>query len=153
MRPSKERPVLLLLDNHSSHLSIDGLNIAKDNGVVILSFPPHCSHKLQPLDRSVYGPLTKFINSACDAWIRNNARPMTIHDIPGIAKIALPNSIVPRNILSGFSVASVMPFNRDIFVNDFAFCYMTDRADTSIVQPAAQSPEETNITTPTTSGK
>ena len=35
VRPSKERPVLLLLDNHSSHLLNDGLNIAKDNGVVM----------------------------------------------------------------------------------------------------------------------
>ncbi|CAH2016563.1 unnamed protein product [Acanthoscelides obtectus] len=54
---SKERPVLLLLDNHDSHLSIDSLDYLKENGVTVLSFPPHCSHKLQPLDRSVYGPL------------------------------------------------------------------------------------------------
>ncbi|CAH1979615.1 unnamed protein product [Acanthoscelides obtectus] len=50
---SKERPVLLLLDNHDSHLSIDSLDYLKENGVTVLSFPPHCSHKLQPLDRSV----------------------------------------------------------------------------------------------------
>ena len=29
----------------------------------MLSFPPHCSHKLQPLDRSVFGPLKDFISS------------------------------------------------------------------------------------------
>lgn len=37
---SLDRPCLLLLDNHASHLSIDGLNLAKENGVVMLSFPP-----------------------------------------------------------------------------------------------------------------
>ena len=31
VRPSKERPVLLLLDNHSSHMSVNALNIAKEN--------------------------------------------------------------------------------------------------------------------------
>jgi len=36
---SKERPVLLLLDNHQSHLCIDNIDFCKDNGVVLLSFP------------------------------------------------------------------------------------------------------------------
>ena len=55
-----EHPVLLLLDNHYSHLAIDVLDYCKDNGVVLLSFLPYCSHKLQPLlDRAVFGPLKK----------------------------------------------------------------------------------------------
>ncbi|KAJ8963477.1 hypothetical protein NQ318_018960 [Aromia moschata] len=52
-RCSKERSVLMLLDNHDSHLSIEALDLLKDNGVVGVSFPPHRSHKLQP--RSVFG--------------------------------------------------------------------------------------------------
>jgi hypothetical protein len=32
-RCSKDRPVVLLLDNHESHLSVDVLNMAKENGV------------------------------------------------------------------------------------------------------------------------
>jgi hypothetical protein len=32
VRPSKNNKVALFLDNHSSHLSIDVLNLAKDNG-------------------------------------------------------------------------------------------------------------------------
>ncbi|KAJ8954880.1 hypothetical protein NQ318_016816 [Aromia moschata] len=54
-RCSKERSVLMLLDNHDSHLSIEALDLLKDNGVVAISFPPRCSHKLQPLDRSGFG--------------------------------------------------------------------------------------------------
>jgi len=66
VKPTHERPVLLLLDNHSSHLSVEAIDICKQNGVVLLSFPPYCSHKLQPIDRSVYGPFKKYVNSACD---------------------------------------------------------------------------------------
>ncbi|XP_059061655.1 uncharacterized protein LOC131854549 [Achroia grisella] len=44
VKPTKESPVLLLLDNHSSHLSVEVLDLAKNNGVVMLSYPPHCSH-------------------------------------------------------------------------------------------------------------
>ena len=62
-RCTKERSCLLILDNHVSHLSIDGLTYAKENGIIMLSLPPHCSPRLQPLDRSVYGPLKKHVNS------------------------------------------------------------------------------------------
>lgn len=47
-RCTKDKPVLLILDNHESHLWIPVLNHCKVNGVVLLSFPPHTSHRLQP---------------------------------------------------------------------------------------------------------
>ena len=47
---SKERPVWLILDNHDTHLSIKTIAPAKDNSDVIPTLPPHCSHKVQPLD-------------------------------------------------------------------------------------------------------
>jgi hypothetical protein len=56
VKPSKERPVVLPLDNHNSHFSIAALDYGKENGVTVLAFPHHRSHKLQPLDRSVSGP-------------------------------------------------------------------------------------------------
>lgn len=71
-RPTPESQVILLLDNHSSNLSIKGIDFCRKHGVVLLSFPPHCSHKIQPLDRSVYGPLKRYINRAMDSWMKNN---------------------------------------------------------------------------------
>lgn len=73
VKPSTASPVLLLLDNHYSHLSIEALDLAVENGVHILSFPPHCSHRLQPLDVSVFGPVKTFYKSQCAAWQKNNA--------------------------------------------------------------------------------
>jgi len=72
-RPTLASPVLLLLDNHYSHLSIEALDIAIENGVHILSFPPHCSHRLQPLDVSVFGPVKAYYKSQCAAWQKSNA--------------------------------------------------------------------------------
>ncbi len=62
-RASLDAKVLLILDNHSSHLSVRGIEFCRENGIVMLSFPPHCSHKLQPLDRTVYGPLKRHVNT------------------------------------------------------------------------------------------
>lgn len=54
VRCSKENPVLLILDNQESHLGIEGVHFCKQNGITILTLPPHTSNKLQPLDRSVF---------------------------------------------------------------------------------------------------
>ena len=35
VKPSKERPVVLLLDNHDSHLSIAALDYCKENSVTV----------------------------------------------------------------------------------------------------------------------
>ncbi|KAM7399783.1 hypothetical protein PAMP_019027 [Pampus punctatissimus] len=102
-KTSKEKPSLRLLKNHCSHLSIDGLNFAKENSIIMLSFPPHCSHRLQPLDKSVYG-LKKHVNSVSDSWMRDN---------PGKK--------------AGVRVTGVQPYNRDVFLEtQFAPSYVSD---------------------------
>lgn len=129
VKPTKQSPVLLLLDNHSSHLAISVLNLAKDNGVVLLSFPPHCSHRLQPLDVGVYGPFKKYLSSAQDAWMRNNAgKNITIYDIPSIVNSAYPIAMCPKNIINAFKKSGIFPYNRDVFSDiDFSPAYVTDR--------------------------
>ena len=54
-----EKPCLLLLDNHKLYICIERLDFTKENGILMLSFPPHCTHRLQPLDQSMYGPFKK----------------------------------------------------------------------------------------------
>ncbi|XP_041845662.1 uncharacterized protein LOC121642781 [Melanotaenia boesemani] len=134
-KSSLESKVLLLLDNHSSHLSVKGIDFCKSHGIILLSFPPHCSHKLQPLDRSVYGPLKRLVNNCCDSWMK--AHPgvtMTIYDLPNIVKSALPLAATPSNIQAGFACTGIWPFQRDVFSeNEFAPSLVTDRPRGSII--------------------
>ena len=45
------KKVLLLLDMHKSHLfNLDFMEYMKAHNVEVCSFPPHCTHVLQPLD-------------------------------------------------------------------------------------------------------
>jgi len=126
---STSHKILLLLDNHSSHISIQALDFCYENGIVVLSFPPHCSHKLQPLDRSVYGPLKKAVNASCDAWMRSNpGKTMTIYNIPSIVATSLPMALTSNNIQAGFRCTGIFPYNRNIFTTlDYAPSYVTDR--------------------------
>lgn len=45
VRCSKENPCLIIFDNHDSHVSINSINFAKENGIHLLTIPPHTSHK------------------------------------------------------------------------------------------------------------
>lgn len=143
---------MLLLDNHSLYLSIAGLDFAKENGVVMLSFPTHYSHKLQPLDRTVFGPLKKAVNRACDSWmVSNPGKSMTIYDIPGILTTAYPQAMTIQNIQSGCRTTGIWPFNRDIFSDtDFAPSLVTDR-EYPIDEPMTGNSEKENE--PTAPGK
>ena len=106
-KPSKDQKVLLLLDNHHSHIGLETIKFARDNGIVMLSFPPHCSHNLQPLDRSVFGPLKKYFSDGQDMWMRNNpAIVMSVYDLPGIVREAWPRAATQSNIMKGFKVKS-----------------------------------------------
>ena len=136
---TKENPVLLLLDNHDSHSSIQTIDFYKENGVVLLSFPPHCSHKLQPLNRSVFGPLKKFYSSACDSFLKSDpGKPITMYDIPDISKQAIPLAATPNNIQKGFLATGVAPFNPNIFTEEeYLPSFTTDR-------PLAEDEESTN---------
>lgn len=60
--PSNDNKVLLLLDGHSSHKSLEAVMFAKKNGIILMCFPAHCTHRMQPLDVSFFGPLKTYYN-------------------------------------------------------------------------------------------
>lgn len=105
---SLNNPTLLLIDNHCSHLSIEALDMAVENGVTLLSFPPHCSHKLQPLDVSVYGPVKTYYKSQCNAWQKTNAnKVIEIRHITSLVRKTLDLALTPRNIKAGFQATGI----------------------------------------------
>lgn len=120
--------VLLILGNHSSLIHINCLDYCKENGIVLLSFPSRCFEKLQPLDRSCHGPFKKAINFGCDAWTRNNpGKTMTIHNIPSIVAVAMPQALTSINICAGFQKTGIFPINRNLFTDlDFPLDSVND---------------------------
>ena len=68
VQPTKDNPVLLILDNHTSHLSLTAITYCRDNGIHLLTLPPHSSYKIQPLDRGFFGPLKTKFAFECHKW-------------------------------------------------------------------------------------
>lgn len=119
VKPSVDKKVLVLLDNHTSHIYLPVIDFCREVGIVLLSFPPNCSHKLQPLDQFVYGPFQQYIKICMTSWMTNNpGKKITIYDVPSISSNALINAATPRNIINGFSMSGIWPFNRDVFTEN-----------------------------------
>jgi hypothetical protein len=103
VKPSSEGPVLVLLEDHNSHLSIAAPYYYKEDGVTVLSFPSHCSHKLQLLYRNACGPVITYVNRACDTWIANHpGEKMSIHCVPSIMNRRLNSAAASADIKAGF---------------------------------------------------
>lgn len=55
---SRQQPTLLLADGHASHTkNLALIEKARENNVILLIFPSHCTHRLQPLDVAVFKSL------------------------------------------------------------------------------------------------
>ena len=140
-RPFKEKPKLLILDNHESNMSIRVASFAKEHGIVLVTIPLHTSHKLQPLDVAVYGPFKSFYNKACDRWLLNHpGQTLRIYDIAGLVGEAFPSAFTPTNIMKGFQVTGIIPFNEETFGEaDFLSSVIIDRPFGN-TQPAVHIP-------------
>ena len=66
-KPSKELPHILIVDGHHSHKTLQAIEYARDHGVIMITLPPHTTHKLQPLDRTFFKSLKSAYNRAADS--------------------------------------------------------------------------------------
>lgn len=116
VKPCVTNKVLLLLDGHSSHKNFEALTYAKDNGIVIFCFPPHCTHRVQPLDVCFFGPLMTYYNQELYRWLKTNpGRTVTHFQVGGILKAAYNKAATVENAVNAFSKTGIYPLNKDIF--------------------------------------
>lgn len=115
-KPSKEDPVLLIIDGHGSHKDLDVILYARENYVHMLSFPPHTTHKLQPLDRTFMKPFKNCYNAACSLWMRANPG-LRINDYDIAKLVADAYKQVCRLDIAenGFKCTGIYPINPQIF--------------------------------------
>ena len=129
VRCSLDKKVLLILDNHESHISLKAVTMARENGIVLLTIQPHTSHRLQPFNKVVYGPFKSYYNRAIDCWMRNNPKKtLKIYDILVLVNPTYLSAMTPSNIISGFNSTGICPLNVDIFLDaEFIPSDLTDR--------------------------
>ncbi len=66
------RPLILMLDGHSSHYTLELIKLAAENDVIIFCLPPHTTADSQPLDIGCFGPLKVYWSEVCRQFMFNN---------------------------------------------------------------------------------
>ena len=107
------RPVLLLLDGHSSHYSPDVIRLAAKEKVIIFILPPNTTRITQPLDSGCFSPLKSQWRRVCHEFCSKNPdRIVSRYDFSALFSTARRLSMTPGNIISSFRVVGVHPFTQ-----------------------------------------
>ncbi|XP_065658570.1 uncharacterized protein LOC136083093 [Hydra vulgaris] len=128
---SKINEQLIVLDGHHSHKTLEAINFCRDNGIHLITLPPHCTHKVQPLDRTFFKPLKVGYNTAASNWmLSHQGRRISFFDMAGIFATAYNFTANIDKAINGFRCSGLYPIN-DLIFNDEAFeaALLTNKAE------------------------
>ncbi|XP_064091772.1 uncharacterized protein LOC135205299 [Macrobrachium nipponense] len=107
-----EKPVLLILDGHSTPLNMETLRFARDKKILMYCLPPHSSHIMQPFHVSVFRPLmAEYRKAYNEVWGEFAANEMPKKYFPIVLMKAIKEGNIIENIKSGFRTTGLVPFN------------------------------------------
>ena len=108
------RPILLLLDGHSSHYEPCSVELANNNNVILFCLPPHTTQDSQPLDCTVFGPLKRRWSTVCHNYLQKHPGVLiSKYNFSELFAEAWLQALTPANIVSGFRKCGIHPFNRN----------------------------------------
>ena len=77
-------PVVLFIDGHYSHSSLELITRARSLGIHLFCLPPNTTHLLQPLDIGVFGPVKQCWRKILKQYkIKTRATNVTKEHFPG----------------------------------------------------------------------
>ncbi|XP_069361550.1 jerky protein homolog-like isoform X1 [Maniola hyperantus] len=138
--PTERRKIILVLDYHESHKFLPALEFATKNHVILVSFPPNTTHKLQPLDTWVYGPVKSYfeqtISKSHDECI------VSKYEVARVFIEAYMEAATVQNAVEAFSSTGIWPTNRHIILNEPDYLpSMTDSDRPGPIENEANEPE------------
>ena len=108
------RPILLMLDGHSSHYNPSVIEAAAEEGVIIFYLPPHTIHLTQPLDKGCFAPLKSYWREECETYLsKNKGRAITRFQVSQVFSKAWVRAMTMTNVMAGFRTTGVCPFDHN----------------------------------------
>ena len=109
------RPLLLIMDGASSHLNPITIEKAAKEDVLLFCLPPHSTHKTQPLDKGCFWPLKAAWRQECHNYLTQNpGKVVTQYQFSRLFKNAWVTGMTMKNIISGFKVTGIYPFDPSV---------------------------------------
>lgn len=110
-----EKPVLLLLDGHSSHVNFPVSQFCEENGIILCCFPPHTTHILQPADVSLFKPLKDKWRSTVEEWSGDpTGNVVTLTNIADVLSFTWPK-IEKELVQTAFRTTGIFPWDITMF--------------------------------------
>lgn len=130
-KPSADDPVVLVLDGHYSHTrNLDLIDLARTYNVIIISLPPHSTHKIQPLDLAFMGPFKTYYSQEIETWLKNHVgRNVSVYQIGELLGRSYLKAATAEVSVHGFRKSGIYPCNRYIF-HDYEFAIHRQRERT-----------------------
>lgn len=111
------RPLLLLVDGHSSHYDPDSIRYARDRHVIIFCLPPHTTHEAQPLDIGFFSPMKNNWGDVCHDFIQSSpGKAITKFNFCELFAKAWMKTSLPEIVCSGFRKAGIIPFDSEVLI-------------------------------------
>ena len=105
------KPLLLIIDGSKTHLDVKALELASEKGIEILCLPANTTHRLQPLDVSVFGPLNAYWQQACSRFRLDRGFGISKYDCTSVFSQPWQEATSVKNIQAGFRNTGIWPFN------------------------------------------
>ena len=106
------RPLLLMLDGHSSHYTLELVKLAAEHDVILFCLPPHTTADSQPLDTTCFKPLKTYWVDSCRKYLfANPSRVITKFQFSALFAEAWSKGMTISNVTAGFRTTGVCPFN------------------------------------------
>lgn len=107
-------PVILFLDEHSSHINLPLTKFCRDKGIILTALLPNSTHRLQPLDVAVFHPLKNTWRNQVQRWrVDNNGERLRREDFAKQVDKCISEAVTVNIIKNGFRSCGLYPFNPD----------------------------------------
>ena len=114
-----ERPLLLIYDGHSSHLTYEVIKLAREEMVSIIKLPPHTTDRLQPLDVSCFKHFKTIWAKTLHRWTYQNlGQKIQKSEFICLLGSIWRESFTVENIVAGFKKSGMFPPNRVVYPVD-----------------------------------
>jgi hypothetical protein len=95
---AKGRPRVLINDGFASHETLEVLELCFENNIVLCRLPSHISHKLQPCDVGVFGPLKTAYRDEVERFCRGGFETVSKEHFTALYATARNKAMTTRNI-------------------------------------------------------
>ena len=112
------RPRVLINDGFGPHESLEVMRFCHENNIIFCRLPSHTSHKLQPCDVGVFGPLKTAYRERVEDLYHGGANTVGKQHFTFLYSQARGATFTSRNVKSAWAKARLYPWNPNRVLRD-----------------------------------